>query len=254
MFRKKKGPGSGDGFNRISRLIEDRQRELADGGTGDELDGDTIVMRSGSVTAVPAPAGDEDTVSLLDVRGHGSEPDAERGHVPDRVSIEDSVNADPAAEARPQSFSGAFYDTPGQSHGDDYSARREGTAGLQTLSMRVPDIATVGGSSLVASDATWEGKLRSQGDIRVEGTLRGEIETEATLIVAPHARIHGTVRARNIMLGGDVEGDIACDERLEILPGGSARGQINSGTLVVHEGAYIDSRFQMRRDAAVSEA
>ena len=66
--------------------------------------------------------------------------------------------------------------------------------------------------------------------------------------------MHGTIRARNLMIGGDVEGEVTCEERLEILPGGSARGQINSSTLVVHEGAYIDSRFQMRREAATSDS
>ncbi len=119
--------------------------------------------------------------------------------------------------------------------------------------MSVPDLGAVRtNASLVAVEATWEGNLRSEGDIRIEGILRGEIETTGTLVIAPHARVHGTVRARNVMIGGDLEGEVNCEERLEILPGGSARGQINSGTLVVHEGAYIDSRFHMRREPSAA--
>ncbi|HEY7296025.1 MAG TPA: polymer-forming cytoskeletal protein, partial [Dehalococcoidia bacterium] len=116
--------------------------------------------------------------------------------------------------------------------------------------MAVPDLRRVGaGGTLVAADAVWEGKLRSAGDVRIEGTVQGEIDTAATLVVAPEARVNGTIRAHSLLIGGEVEGDVTCEDRLEVLPGGSARGQINSATLVVHEGAYIDSRFQMRREA-----
>ena len=48
----------------------------------------------------------------------------------------------------------------------------------------------------------------------------------------------------------EIKGDVNCGERLEILPGGAARGDVNTGALVVHEGAFIDSRFQMRRETA----
>ncbi len=231
MFRKKKGPGGVQGYDRISRLMEDRQNELAGGDSdGEELEEDTIVMRTSG--AIPDLHDEEESVSLFDVRGRGAQTQID-------PYSEDEVRSDaPGFEAAP-STAGLHNATVAYDERDSFAA---------PASMPLPNIATVGGSSLVATEAVWEGKLRSEGDIRIEGTLRGEIDTSATLIVAPHARIHGTVRARNVMLAGDVEGDITCEERLEILPGGSARGQINSGTLVVHEGAYIDSRFQMRRE------
>ena len=69
MFRKSKGPDGGQGYNRISRLIAERQRELTEGGPADEgLDDDTIVM--------PAAGDDhpEDTVSLIGLRGGTTAP------------------------------------------------------------------------------------------------------------------------------------------------------------------------------------
>ncbi|MGH2884029.1 MAG: bactofilin family protein [Solirubrobacteraceae bacterium] len=73
------------------------------------------------------------------------------------------------------------------------------------------------------------------------------MQTTGTLFVAAHAHIDGTIQARSILLAGEIEGQIHCNDRLEILPGGAARGEIQTGTLVVHEGAFIDSRFQMRQ-------
>jgi cytoskeletal protein CcmA (bactofilin family) len=117
-----------------------------------------------------------------------------------------------------------------------------------TPGMAVPDLGqTSTDGCLVAAEATWEGKLVTTGNIRVEGTLHGEVETSATLYVVAKARIEGKVRARSMMLAGEVEGEVTCSDRLEILPGGSARGEIETTSLVVHEGAFIDSRFQMRK-------
>lgn len=118
--------------------------------------------------------------------------------------------------------------------------------------MAVPDMGTAAGTavSLVSADAVWTGKLQCAGDVRIEGRVEGEIETNATLYVVAQAHINGTVRARNVMLAGEIEGQLRCEDRLEILPGGSARGEIDTGALVVHEGAFIESKFQMRRDAS----
>ncbi len=233
MFRKKKGPGGVQGYDRISRLMEDRQHELAGGDVdSEELEEDTIVMRPQG--AASDDRDEEESVSLFDVRGRGAPAPTDSYINDERQDERSSVNDVPVGSSNTAL---TYQDR------DIYAA---------PAAMPLPNIAAMGGSSLVATEAVWEGKLRSEGDIRIEGTLRGELDTTATLIVAPHARIHGTVRARNVMLAGDVEGDITCEERLEILPGGSARGQINSGTLVVHEGAYIDSRFQMRREPEAS--
>jgi cytoskeletal protein CcmA (bactofilin family) len=118
--------------------------------------------------------------------------------------------------------------------------------------MTVPDLTATGqsGASLVAKDAVWEGKLVCTGNVRIEGKLRGEVETDGTLFVSAEAQVDGTVRARNVTLAGEIKGDLHCAERLEILPGGAARGDVQTGALIVHEGAFIDSRFQMQREVA----
>lgn len=120
--------------------------------------------------------------------------------------------------------------------------------------MRVPELPKIGDSamSLVSKDAVWEGKLNCAGDIRIEGRVNGEVETRGTLFIAAEAHIEGTVRARNVMLAGELTGDLACQERLEILPGGVARGDIETATLVVHEGAFLESKFQMRREGVAT--
>ena len=216
-FFKKKEYQDVEGYNRISRLIEDRQRELTEEGAMDDLDEEAVLLNRDPVSR-DRPA---QPIS-------GGTTQEERPLVtpsPPPVVVSSPTLA-PAEERRIP-----FQPEP-----------------VQMPRMTVPELgaAAVQGS-LIAVDAVWEGKLTSNGNVRVEGTIHGEVQSAGTLYVTANARIDGTIQARNIILAGEIEGQISCDERLEILPGGSARGEVQTATLVVHEGAFIDSRFQMRQ-------
>ncbi|MFN8558180.1 MAG: polymer-forming cytoskeletal protein [Dehalococcoidia bacterium] len=213
-FFKKKRFSEVEGYERISRMIEDRQRELTGDG-GEEGDEDTVVLtaqaRGGRSDAPRTERADDDEVVSL-IRPTEQRPAS---------SVEPTVRLERADFGPPVAPAGA-------------------------PAMPVPEApALQGGASLVSKDAVWDGKLVSTGDIRIEGVLQGEIETSGALFVAANARVQATVRAKNIVLAGEIEGHVRCEGRLEILPGGSARGEIDTGALVVHEGAFIESRFQM---------
>ncbi len=219
FFKKKRFDD--EGYERISRLIDERQRELEEGAT--DLEEDTVVL---------APQ----------LRGQPRES-ASAG--------EAAALRRPAQEPAPSALS-----PPGRS--DSPSPFAEAT--IPSFSAPPPprplpeELSAAGAISLVAKEAVWDGKLSSTGDVRVEGRLQGEIQTGGTLYVAAQARVQGVVRARNVILAGEIEGQLRCEERLEILPGGSARGEIDTGTLVVHEGAFIESKFQMRREGVTARS
>src|SRR6185437_6828600 len=81
MFRKRKEPESAAGINRISRLIEQRQREST-GESDDEMlaDDDTIVMNHGDAPVEPEEH--VSAVSLLGIRAAAADepaPAVQRG-------------------------------------------------------------------------------------------------------------------------------------------------------------------------------
>jgi cytoskeletal protein CcmA (bactofilin family) len=240
FFRKKGKFTDVEGYNRISQLIEDRQREMSDRLEPEEdFDDEGVLLKREPVPreraglrlpeeeapitpARPVARPVEETSPLS--QGTGPSGSAERVHFqpePNEFAPQPQQTAVAANEPAPE-------EAPPP--------------------MPVPEMGQVAlNGCLVSQEATWEGKLATQGDIRVEGILRGEVETSATLFVNAKARIEGTVHARSIKLAGEIEGQVVCSDRLEILPGGSARGEIETASLVVHEGAFIDSRFQMHK-------
>jgi cytoskeletal protein CcmA (bactofilin family) len=232
FFRNKKRYNDAEGYDRISRMIEDRQSESEEE-EDDLFEEETVLLsrdaRQNRRRDEPANRESGRLAALDEPDEDGSEENVTLVRPPERLS---------ARASTPEPVAASPYAPPS----------------LETQRMALPDLrgtdtAAGGGPSLVAKDAIWEGKLVCSGNVRIEGTLRGEIETAGTLFVAAEARVEGSVRARMVTLAGEVQGDLQCSERLEILPGGAARGEVDTGALVVHDGAFIESRFQMRRDA-----
>jgi cytoskeletal protein CcmA (bactofilin family) len=252
FFKNKKGKYTDvEGYNRISRLIEDRQREVGQTDMEeDDLDEGTVLLSrepAGRERGTPRTLDDRQSTSA--VRPLSQSQGQPGGEQPSGAHATQAPGAAAAASApadeRRIPFQPAGMETQPMPAADFPPATPEAPR------MTVPDIgASTLQGSLVAADAVWEGKLITNGNLRVEGTVHGEVQTSGTLFVAAHAHIDATIQARSILLAGEIEGQIHCSERLEILPGGSARGEIQTGTLVVHEGAFIDSRFQMRQPEA----
>jgi len=102
----------------------------------------------------------------------------------------------------------------------------------------------------IAADATWSGALRSTADVRIEGILDGEVAAEGELYVAADAKVDATVRAATMVVAGHLNGQVVCRDRLEILPSGHVSGQIQAGSIVVHEGAFIGGQLRMQGQEA----
>jgi cytoskeletal protein CcmA (bactofilin family) len=253
LFFRRKRYSEVEGYERISRMIEDRQAEAGEEIDDDDRDeDDTVLLRR--EPGAPSHAAE----SGAHQGGTAQDASAIEGAV--ERAVEESVTLvrpnERAAAARPASEPAAAdhaaWEPPATV--TPAEAPPPTPAVVEPPRMAMPDLTSLassaGGASLVAKDATWEGKLVCTGNVRIEGSLRGEVETTGTLYVAAEARVDGTVRAQNVTLAGELQGNVRCEGRLEILPGGAARGEVDTGALVVHEGAFIESRFQMRQEAA----
>ncbi|MYH61925.1 MAG: polymer-forming cytoskeletal protein [Caldilineaceae bacterium SB0675_bin_29] len=99
--------------------------------------------------------------------------------------------------------------------------------------------------TIVGPQSYFTGTFRSEKDLRVEGTLEGEIDCRGTVIVAKDATLSATVRARNIEIAGSVTGDVFIEERLHLRSSGEMRGQSHAASFIVEEGGYFEGEMKM---------
>jgi cytoskeletal protein CcmA (bactofilin family) len=99
--------------------------------------------------------------------------------------------------------------------------------------------------SLVGAGTVIEGKIRTEGSIRIDGKLHGDLSAKVNIAVGENGVIEGNVSARNVSLAGKVSGTVTATEKL-VLEGRSVmKGDIRATRLVVDEGAMFDGQCAM---------
>jgi cytoskeletal protein CcmA (bactofilin family) len=99
--------------------------------------------------------------------------------------------------------------------------------------------------SLIGEHTTFEGTLKTEGSVRLLGSIQGEIESKSTIIVEEKAHVTARLTAQQVTVSGHVDGQIFCVGRVEIRPTGRVTGEISAGALIVQEGAYFDGNSKM---------
>jgi cytoskeletal protein CcmA (bactofilin family) len=100
--------------------------------------------------------------------------------------------------------------------------------------------------SIVGASVKIEGDLKSQGNLRIDGTVLGKVKTTQNLFVGESANISADVEAENVVVAGIVQGNIKASGALNISRTGRIHGDINCGTLQVEEGAYFVGKCSMK--------
>lgn len=89
------------------------------------------------------------------------------------------------------------------------------------------------------------GTLTSDSNIRIDGSVEGDIEVLGSLIVGETGRVIATIKAQNVHVSGAVKGEITAVERLEISPTGKVWGDITTSTLNIEPGGLFRGQSSM---------
>jgi cytoskeletal protein CcmA (bactofilin family) len=102
-----------------------------------------------------------------------------------------------------------------------------------------------GTHTLLGPDASFEGKLDFEGDVRIDGRFRGEIVSNDRLIIGEGAKVQGTVRVGTLILNGTLEGQVHVTEEAELQAPGRLVGELYAPSLVIARGVILDGSVHM---------
>ncbi len=100
-------------------------------------------------------------------------------------------------------------------------------------------------TAFIDESSEFEGKCSFAGTLVLNGKLHGDIESTGTLIVGATAVLQAHIRARVVLVHGEIVGDIVATERIELKAGARVFGDLETPVLVVEEGALTEGRTRM---------
>jgi len=87
------------------------------------------------------------------------------------------------------------------------------------------------------------GDVKSQGTIRIDGTVIGSVLVDGDLEIAPGGRIEGEeVRARNILVNGEIRAKVVAEGKLTLTKRAHLEGDVIAKALDIEAGATFVGR------------
>jgi cytoskeletal protein CcmA (bactofilin family) len=106
-------------------------------------------------------------------------------------------------------------------------------------------------SNVLSSDVEIKGTISFREELRIDGRVEGEINSDGVLTIGRNAEIRGDIRAKTITVFGKVYGDITAAERCELKSHASLQGDLKTARVLVEEGAsFVGKSFVECWDAA----
>jgi cytoskeletal protein CcmA (bactofilin family) len=111
----------------------------------------------------------------------------------------------------------------------------------------IPSAASHSLNSLVQGTVV-EGKVKATTDIRVDGTIQGDLVCSSKVIIGPTGVIEGTIKCQNAVVEGTFNGIFHVVELLNIRETAKVVGEVSYGKLIVQAGAVISGSYKVGGD------
>ena len=91
-----------------------------------------------------------------------------------------------------------------------------------------------------------KGELIGHEDLKLEGKIEGAISLGGhRLNVGSTAHIHANIVAREVVVAGEVTGNVNARDRIEIKKGGSIVGDLTTARIVIEDGAFFKGAIEI---------
>ena len=96
-------------------------------------------------------------------------------------------------------------------------------------------------------DASMQGTLtfKDPVNLRINGTFDGSLDTKGNLTIGENATVKADIKGENVIIAGEVTGDIDALTSLKIVPPARVIGDVRTPSLQIAEGAVLQGNCQM---------
>src|SRR3984893_18735493 len=99
-----------------------------------------------------------------------------------------------------------------------------------------------------------EGRYTFSGPVMLNGRFKDEISTTDTLIIGDKGVMNGDVRAGQVLISGEVVGNVSAAERVELKRTARVFGDVEAPVVVVEEGVLFEGHCRMTKVNPNAEA
>ena len=94
-------------------------------------------------------------------------------------------------------------------------------------------------NTIIGRGVVSEGHFQIEAGVRVDGVLKGELESSGTLIVGTSGVVEANVKVRDALVSGRIVGNLVAKDKVHLQSQATFIGKIQTGVLIVEDGAVF---------------
>ncbi len=99
--------------------------------------------------------------------------------------------------------------------------------------------------SVVSAGLTIEGKITGEGDVRIAGNFKGDIQIKGDLSIEKSAHVGAQIGANSVSIEGTLEGNVVAHSQVKLLESAELNGDIKAATLIVAAGSKVRGNVEI---------
>jgi len=100
--------------------------------------------------------------------------------------------------------------------------------------------------TIIGKGTKIEGTVKVEGATRVDGIIYGKLESNDVVTIGPDGEIKAEVKAKSIIVGGKVEGNLEATDKIELQSKAELHGDLISRSLLIEHGAIFHGSSNMK--------
>jgi cytoskeletal protein CcmA (bactofilin family) len=94
-----------------------------------------------------------------------------------------------------------------------------------------------------------KGEITGSEDLHIDGSVEGLVSLEdRKLTVGASAKLTADITAREVVIYGNVKGNLRARDRIEIKKDGSVVGDLSTARIMIEDGAYFKGSIEINRE------
>ena len=114
-------------------------------------------------------------------------------------------------------------------------------------SKKLKEINTTNVSTIIGEGTVVQGDIVYVGGLHIDGRIVGNVSAEAgsstTLTLSKLGSIHGNVNVPTVVIDGEVQGDVAASERVQLIANSRITGNVQYNLIEMEVGAEVNGQL-----------
>ena len=116
------------------------------------------------------------------------------------------------------------------------------------MPFKTPEPDGTRGQASIGKAVKISGQIYSKEDLYVDGDVEGSIELQDHgLTIGPNGKVRANVKAREVVILGNVQGNVDASDKLEVRKDARLVGEIKTARIVIEDGAYFKGSIDIAK-------